>query len=165
MYVRNCEGVPLKPFSYRANADKFDIYSFLAYNIHMNKIKDRVNNMKISNYNAIYTIPNNNTDGYYNDNTIIDLIKSFGWNVTKVRGSGAGWWITKGAAAKVGMTPYTGVAKNYYKLIINARDFGIDSPSHYNSARFAKQIRRLLAIGTALKTDDTKTHIKNALNS
>ncbi len=121
--------------------------------------------MKISNYNAIYTIPNNNTDGYYNDNTIIDLIKSFGWNVTKVRGSGAGWWITRGANARVGLTPYTGVAKNYYKLMINARDFGIDSPSHYNSLRFAKQIRRLLAIGTALKTDDTKTHIKNALNS
>ena len=131
----------------------------------MNKIKDRVNNMKISNYNAIYTIPNNNTDGYYNDNTIIDLIKSFGWNVTKVRGSGAGWWITRGANARVGLTPYTGVAKNYYKLIINARDFGIDSPSFYNSARFAIQIRKLLAIGTALKTDDTKTHITNALNS
>lgn len=109
----------------------------------MNKIKDRVNNMKISNYNAIYKIPNNK-GGYYNDNTIIDLIKGFGWNVTKVRGSGAGYWITG-----KGMTPYTGKTRNYYKLIINARDFGIDSPSHYNSFRFATQIRKLLDKTTA----------------
>ena len=120
--------------------------------------------MKISNYTEIYKIPNNEA-GYYNDNTIIDLIKSFGWNVTKVRGSGPGYWITKGAAQRVGLTPYTGVAKNYYKLIINERDFGIDSPSHYNSARFAIQIRKLLAIGTALKVEDTKKHISAALNA
>ena len=140
-----------------------DFSSFSPYNIHMNKIKNKGNNMKINNYNAIYKIPNNK-GGYYNDNTIIDLIKSFGWNVTKVQGSGAGWWITKGANARVGLTPYTGVAKHYYKLMINARDFGIDSPSLYNSFRFATQIRKLLAIGTALKVDDTKKHIGRALH-
>ena len=102
-------------------------------------------------YNTIYKIPNDKK-GYYNDNQIINLIKSFGWNVTKVRGSGAGWWITKGAAARVGMTPYTGKTRNYYKLIINSRGFGIDAPSHYNSFRFATQIRKLLVIGFSLKS-------------
>lgn len=97
-------------------------------------------------YNTIYKIPNNKK-GYYNDNTILDLIRSLGWNVTKVRGSGAGWWITG-----KGMTPYTGKTRNYYKLIINSRGFGIDAPSHYNSFRFATQIRKLLVIGFSLKS-------------
>jgi hypothetical protein len=116
----------------------------IVYNIHINKIKNGVNNMKLNNYNEIYKIPNNK-GGYYNENTIIDLIKSFGWNVTKVRGSGAGYWITgKGIRAFTGNPN-----KNYYKLIINERDFGIDSPSHRNSHGFAAQIRRLIAEGGA----------------
>jgi hypothetical protein len=112
----------------------------IVYNIHINKIKNGVNNMKLNNYNEIDRIPNEGK-GY----NVLILVESLGpWNLTKVKGRSDAWWITG-----EGIRAYNGFQENYYKLIINEKDFGIDSPSIRNSRGFAAQIRRLIAEGGA----------------
>ena len=96
--------------------------------------------MKLNNYNEIDRIPNEGK-GY----NVLILVESLGpWNLTKVKGRSDAWWITG-----EGIRAYNGFQENYYKLIINEKDFGIDSPSIRNSRGFAAQIRRLIAVGGA----------------
>ena len=92
-------------------------------------------------YNVIMKIPSEK-EGTYNENKILDFVKSLGWNLDKVNGRHNAWWFTSKTDYVAGITRGGLVdGPRYYKLVINSREFGIECGGDYNGWSFAEELR------------------------
>ena len=90
-------------------------------------------------YNIILKSPKDYTGPGYDQEKILDYVKSLGWCLSPVQGSYNKWWITSQFVEGQRYQLMNG--PKYYKLVINSSDFGIECIGDYNGWSFAGEIR------------------------
>ena len=90
-------------------------------------------------YNVILRIPEA-SDASYDSNKILNFVKGLGWKLMPVQGAYNKFWIT--AKDEDGKRCEMVDGPKYYKLVINSRDFGIESGGDFNGWNFAGSIRK-----------------------
>ena len=90
-------------------------------------------------YNVILRIPEA-SDASYDSNKILNFVKGLGWKLMPVQGAYNKFWIT--AKDEDGKRCEMVDGPKYYKLVINSRDFGIESGGDFNGWNFASGMRK-----------------------
>ncbi len=90
-------------------------------------------------YNVILKIPEA-SDASYDSNKILNFVKGLGWKLMPVQGAYNKFWIT--AKDEDGKRCEMVDGPKYYKLVINSRDFGIESSGDFNGWSFASSLRQ-----------------------
>ena len=90
-------------------------------------------------YNIILRIPEA-SDASYDSNKILNFVKGLGYKLMPVQGAYNKFWIT--AKVEDGKRYEMIDGPKYDKLVINSRDFGIESGGDFNGWSFASSLRQ-----------------------
>ena len=90
-------------------------------------------------YNVILQIPSQ-AEGTYNQDKIVNFVKGLGYNLLPVQGAYNKFWIT--SKVEDGKRYELVDGPRYYKLVLNSRDFGIESGGDFNGWNFAGGMRK-----------------------
>ena len=90
-------------------------------------------------YNEILKIPSEK-EGSYDKNKIVNFVKSLGWKLLPVQGTYNKFWITSKVENGKRYEMING--SRYYKLVVNDKDFGIESGGDFNGWGMAGEIRQ-----------------------
>ena len=90
-------------------------------------------------YNKIAKIPSEK-EGTYNQDKVAKFVKGLGWKLLPVQGADNKFWST--AKIEDGKLCEMVSGPKYYKLVVNDRDFGIESGGDFNGWLFAGDIRK-----------------------
>tara|TARA_Y100001972_G_scaffold104363_1_gene131223 strand:+ start:3243 stop:3560 length:318 start_codon:yes stop_codon:yes gene_type:complete len=90
-------------------------------------------------YNVILKIPSE-SEGTFNQDKIVNIAKGLGYKLLPVQGAYNKFWIT--SKVEDGKRYELIDGPRYYKLVINSRDFGIESGGDFNGWNFAGGMRK-----------------------